>query len=170
MTTERTRDLVQRDRRHVWHPFTQMQGWIEDEEVVVIERGEGFWLTDTEGRRYLDGVSTLWCNIHGHGVEAIDGAVRQQLDRVAHSTLLGLANLPSIELAERLAWLTPGDLDRVFYSDAGATAVEAALKIAFQYQAQSGHGARRRFAAMSGAYHGDTVGSVSLGGLSPRGA
>ena len=165
MSSERTRGLVEADRRHVWHPFTQMQGWIAEEEVVVVERADGFWLFDSDGRRYLDGVSSLWCNVHGHRVEAIDRAVREQLGRVAHSTLLGLASVPSIELATRLAELAPGGLERVFYSDAGATAVEAALKIAFQYQAQRGQPERTRFAALGWAYHGDTVGSVSLGGI-----
>jgi adenosylmethionine-8-amino-7-oxononanoate aminotransferase len=123
------------------------------------------WLWDTEGHRYLDGVSSLWCNLHGHRVEAIDRAVEEQLAKIAHSTLLGLANVPSIELAARLVHLAPEGLARVFYSDAGATAVEAALKIAFQYQAQSGHPGRTRFAALDAAYHGDTMGSVSLGGI-----
>lgn len=162
---ERTRELVTLDRRHLWHPFTQMQAWIADEEVVVIERGEGCWLVDTEGRRYLDGVSSLWCNVHGHRVPAIDAAIREQLERVAHSTLLGLANVPSIELAARLAKLAPTGLTRVFYSDAGATAVEVALKLAFQYMAQTGRRTRTRFAALGAAYHGDTIGSVSLGGI-----
>jgi adenosylmethionine-8-amino-7-oxononanoate aminotransferase len=161
----RTRELVELDRRHVWHPFTQMSGWMTDEEVVVIEEGSGFWIKDTEGRRYLDGISSLWCNVHGHRVDAIDRAVREQLDRIAHSTLLGLANVPSIELAARLAAVAPPGLTRVFYSDAGATAVEAALKIAFQCQAQRGEARRTRFAALGSAYHGDTVGSVSLGGI-----
>jgi len=142
-----------------------MQGWITDEEVVVIEQGRGCWLTDSEGRRYLDGVSSLWCNVHGHRVDVIDEAIRRQLDRVAHSTLLGLANVPSIELAVRLTAAAPPGLTRVFYSDAGATAVEAALKIAFQYQVQRGERGRTRFAALGQAYHGDTVGSVSLGGI-----
>ena len=162
MTTE---ELVALDRRHVWHPFTQMQGWMEDEEVLVIQRGEGFWLEDTEGRRYLDGISSLWCNLHGHQVPEIDRAVREQLQQVAHTTLLGMASPPSIKLAARLAELSPGDLDRVFYSDAGATAVEAAVKMAFQYHVQRGDGGRTCFAALGDAYHGDTVGSVSLGGI-----
>ena len=95
----RTAALVEKDRRYLWHPFTQMQAWMGTEEPVVIERGEGHWLIDTEGRRYLDGVSSLWCNIHGHRVEAIDRAVSEQLKRIAHSTMLGLASVPSIELA-----------------------------------------------------------------------
>ena len=163
--TPTTEELIALDRRHVWHPFTQMQGWMDDEEVLVINKAQGFWLEDTDGRRYLDGISSLWCNMHGHRVEAIDQAVREQLDRVAHSTLLGMANTPSIQLAARLAEITPGDLDRVFYSDAGATAVEAALKMAFQYHVQRGDTGRDSFAALGDAYHGDTVGSVSIGGI-----
>jgi adenosylmethionine---8-amino-7-oxononanoate aminotransferase len=163
--TPTTEELIALDRRHVWHPFTQMQGWMDDEDVLVIDKAQGFWLEDTGGRRYLDGISSLWCNMHGHRVEAIDQAVREQLDRIAHSTLLGMANTPSIQLAARLAEITPGDLDRVFYSDAGATAVEAALKMAFQYHAQRGDTGRDSFAALSDAYHGDTVGSVSIGGI-----
>jgi len=163
----RTAALVEKDRRYLWHPFTQMQAWMGTEEPVVIERGEGHWLIDTEGRRYLDGVSSLWCNIHGHRVEAIDRAVSEQLKRIAHSTMLGLASVPSIELAEKLVSVAPAGLTRVFYSDAGATAVEAAIKIAFQYQRQTGNPSRTRFAALSLAYHGDTVGSVSVGGIEP---
>ncbi len=160
-----TEQLVDLDRRHVWHPFTQMQGWMDEEQVLVIQQAEGFWLQDTDGNRYLDGISSLWCNLHGHRVPEIDAAVREQLDRVAHSTLLGMANPPSIQFAARLATICPGDLNRVFYSDAGATAVEAALKMAFQCQAQRGEAGRTRFATLGQAYHGDTVGSVSLGGI-----
>jgi adenosylmethionine-8-amino-7-oxononanoate aminotransferase len=143
-----------------------MLDWMErSEEMVIIERGEGCWLVDTEGERYLDGISSLWCNVHGHSVGAIDRAVTEQLDQVAHSTLLGLANVPSIQLARRLVDIAPSGLTRVFYSDAGATAVEAAVKMAFQYMAQTGHGQRTRFAALGAAYHGDTMGSVSLGDI-----
>lgn len=162
---ERTRELVAADRRHVWHPFTQMQAWMTSDEVVVMERGEGCTLWDTRGRRYLDGISSLWCNVHGHRNPTIDGAVREQLDRVAHTTLLGQANVPSIELAARLAGHAPGELNRVFYSDAGATAVEAAIKIAYQYVHQTTGERRTAFAALGDAYHGDTMGSVSIGGI-----
>src|SRR3989339_72430 len=134
----RTLALIEADRQYLWHPFTQMKLWMESDEVIVIERGDGCWLFDTEGHKYLDGVSSLWCNIHGHRVAAIDDAIRSQLDQIAHSTLLGLANVPSIELARLLVENTPQGLSRVFYSDAGATAVEAAIKIAFQYQLQQG--------------------------------
>src|SRR5436853_2895796 len=122
------------DRRHVWHPFTQQLGWCEEEPPLVIDRGNGTNLYDVDGNAYIDGVYSLWCNVHGHRHPAIDAAVREQLARVAHTTLLGLGNVPSIELAHALVEIFPRGLTRVFYSDAGATAVEAALRIALQYQ------------------------------------
>jgi adenosylmethionine-8-amino-7-oxononanoate aminotransferase len=154
------------DLAHVWHPFTPMQAW-RDEDAPVIERGDGFFLIDTDGRRYLDGISSLWCNVHGHRVPEIDAAIREQLDRVAHTTLLGLASVPSIQLAQRLVELVPPGLTKVFYSDDGATAVEAALKIAYQYHRQKPDGTQERdlFASVGGAYHGDTIGSVSVGSI-----
>lgn len=157
-------DLEALDRRHLWHPFTQAEEW-DAEDFLVIESAEGCWLVDARGRRYLDGVSSLWVNLHGHRRPEIDRAVIDQLGRVAHSTLLGLASAPSIELAARLASLAPGRLSRVFYSDSGSTAVEVALKMAFQCCRQRGEGQRSRFVAFTDAYHGDTVGSVSLGGM-----
>lgn len=137
------------------------------EEIPVIVAGDGFHLIDTDGRRYLDGVSSLWCNVHGHRVPEIDEAIRRQLDQVAHSTLLGLDNVPSIRLAAALVRRMPAGLTRVFYSDNGSTAVEAALKIAYQYyrQRRSRPENRELFVSFSGAYHGDTVGSVSVGGI-----
>ncbi len=157
-------ELQALDRATVWHPFTPMA---EYDDPLVIVAGEGNCLVDAGGRRYLDGISSLWCNVHGHRRPEIDRAVRGQLGRIAHSTLLGLGNPPSIELARRLVERTPGDLDHVFYSDDGATAVEAALKIAFQYhgQKESPEPGRRRFVALQEAYHGDTLGSVSVGGI-----
>lgn len=164
------------DNEHVWHPFTPMQAY-RTEQAPIIERGAGFHLVDIEGRSYLDGISSLWCNVHGHCVPEIDEAIRDQLDRIGHSTLLGLSSPPSIELARRLVEITPPGLTKVFYTDSGATAVEAALKIAFQYHQQRalpGNGqnpqagtssARRLFGTVSGAYHGDTIGSVSVGSI-----
>jgi adenosylmethionine-8-amino-7-oxononanoate aminotransferase len=154
--------LVAWDRRHLWHPFTQMADWL-DEEPLVIAEAEGCWLVDTHGRRYLDGVSSLWCNVHGHRHPSLDAAVRAQLDRVAHTTLLGLGSVPSIELAHALVRVAPPGLTRVFYSDAGATAVEAALRIALQFQQLRGATARTRFASLVEAYHGDTLGAVGVG-------
>jgi adenosylmethionine---8-amino-7-oxononanoate aminotransferase len=160
-------DLASADHAHLWHPFTQQQGWTH-EEPLVIERAEGTDLLDAAGNRYIDGVSSLWCNVHGHRHPALDAAVRAQLGRVAHTTMLGLSHPPAIELAHRLAELAPPGLGRVFYSDSGSTAVEIALKMAFQFWQQQGEPAARRrtrFVALREAYHGDTVGSVSLGGI-----
>jgi adenosylmethionine-8-amino-7-oxononanoate aminotransferase len=157
-------NLADKDRTYVWHPFTQMRDWAAAE-PLIIARAEGNELIDVDGRRYLDGVSSLWVNVHGHHRREIDDAVRAQLDRVAHSTLLGLANVPSIELAERLVQIAPPGLTRVFYSDSGSTAVEVALKIAFQYQKQRGRPEKQKFLALTDAYHGDTVGAVSVGGI-----
>jgi adenosylmethionine-8-amino-7-oxononanoate aminotransferase len=161
--TEAIADL---DHTHVWHPFTQQREWF-DESPVVIERGEGAYLIDAHGRSYIDGVSSLWCNVHGHRHPAIDAAVRDQLDRVAHSTMLGLTHAGGAELAARLAALAPPGLSRVFYSESGSTAVEIALKMAFQYWQQRGgqHRRRTRFVSLAGGYHGDTLGSVSVGGI-----
>ena len=158
-------DVVRWDRAHLWHPFTQMQEWLA-EDPLVIAAGDGNYLVDADGRRYLDGVSSLWCNVHGHRHPAIDAAVRTQLDRVAHTTLLGLASPPSAELAARLAALAPRGLTRVFYSDAGATAVEIALKMAWQYWRLRGE-ERERFVALSEGYHGDTLGAMSVGFSQP---
>ncbi len=162
--SDRTDALIDADKRYVWHPFTQMREW-NDGAPLVIERGEGNYLIDSDGRRYLDGVSSLWVTVHGHGNEEINAAIRAQLDRIAHTTLLGLANAPSIELAERLVAIAPGGLDKVFYSDSGSTAVEIALKIAFQYWRHRGCPEKRRFVALENAYHGDTLGAVSVGGI-----
>jgi len=157
-------DLVSADRAFVWHPFTQQRGW-EREEPLIIERAEGTELVDAHGRSYIDGVSSLWCNVHGHQHPRIDAAIRDQLGRVAHSTMLGLSHPPAIELARRLAAIAPPGLTRCFYSDSGATSAEVALKMAFQYWHQRGEPGRTRFVALHGAYHGDTIGSVSVGGI-----
>jgi adenosylmethionine---8-amino-7-oxononanoate aminotransferase len=153
-------------RSHVWHPFTQMRAF-DAEAAPLIESGEGVWLTDTAGRRYIDGISSLWCNVHGHRHPGIDAAVRAQLERVSHSTMLGLSHPAAEELARRLVGLAPPGLERVFYSDSGSTAVEIALKMAFQYwqQAQDGRAGRTSFVYLENSYHGDTVGSVSVGGI-----
>ena len=163
-------DLVARDLAAVWHPFTQHSLW-EDDEPLVIDRAEGMYLIDTDGRRYLDGVSSLWVTVHGHGVPEIDAAVRAQLDKVAHSTFLGLTHEPGIALAEALLETAPrpapGDgspLRRVFYAGDGSSAVEAALKMAYQAAAQRGEH-RPLFVSVAEGYHGDTLGSVSVGGI-----
>ena len=159
--------LIEKDNRFVWHPFTPMRQWPDGANDVgrLIVAGDGFHLIDQEGRRLIDGFASLWCNLHGHRVGAIDEAIRAQLGHIAHSTLLGHAQTASIELAERLVHLSPGPLKKVFYSDSGATAVEVALKMAYQYWRNRGQSERRKFVALRESYHGDTVGSVSLGGI-----
>jgi adenosylmethionine-8-amino-7-oxononanoate aminotransferase len=156
-------NLAELDRTHLWHPFTQQQGWAEEDQVII-EAADRCELIDSEGRRYIDGVSSLWCNVHGHRHPVIDVAIREQMDRVSHSTMLGLSHRPAIELAERLVEIAPPGLTRVFYSDSGSTATEIALKMAFQYWHQRGE-RRTRFVSLRNAYHGDTIGSVSVGGI-----
>lgn len=162
MSRPSTADLAAWDRQYLWHPFTQMQDWLA-ETPLIIERGDGNYLIDTDGNRYLDGVSSLWCNVHGHRKRELDEALIAQTQRIAHTTMLGLANVPATELAKRLIELAPPGLTRVFYSDAGATAVEIALKLALQYWQLKGETKRTRFAALTEAYHGDTLGAVGVG-------
>ena len=168
--------LAQLDHAHVWHPFTPMRQW-RDQPPLIIERAEGFHLIDTDGNRYIDGVSSLWCNVHGHRVPEIDQAIRDQLDKVAHTTLLGLASPPSIQFATRLCEVVNASLQsptphtphptpqltKVFYSDAGATAVEVAFKMAVGYWHHTGQPEKNKFIGLAGAYHGDTTGSMSVG-------
>ena len=155
--------LAKWDREVVWHPFTQMSEY----EPLIIERASGCTLVDIHGREYLDGVSSLWCNVHGHRHPRLDAALREQLDRVAHVTALGSSNPTTIKLAKRLVDLTPPGLNHVFFSDSGATAVEVALKIAFQYwqQREDPQPNKTLYLTLDEAYHGDTMGSVSLGGV-----
>lgn len=155
-------ELKRLDHTYLWHPFTQMQEWMSGE-PCIIDRGEGHYLIDVQGKRYLDGVSSLWCNLFGHRREELDRALREQLNRIAHSTFLGLSHAPGIELAEKLVAIAPSGLQRVFYSDSGATAVEIALKMAVQYWQLRGEEGRTKFASLVEAYHGDTVGSMSVG-------
>jgi adenosylmethionine---8-amino-7-oxononanoate aminotransferase len=157
-------ELAALDRQVLWHPFTQQQGWLE-EDFPVIERADGATLYDIEGNPYLDGISSLWCTVHGHRHPAIDIAIKDQLDRVAHSTMLGLTHAPAIRLAERLVTLAPEGLTRVFYSDNGSTACEIALKMAYQWWHQRGEPGRTGFVCLRDSYHGDTIGSVSVGGI-----
>lgn len=162
-TTKQLREL---DKKYLWHPFTPMLDWLESD-PLIIERGEGAYLYDTDGNRYLDGVSSLWVNTHGHRAKLIDEYIREQLDKIAHSTLLGLSNVPAILLAEKLLAISPPGFTRVFYSDSGSTAVEIALKIAFQYQRQKKdpQPEKTKFISLVNAYHGDTLGAVSVGGI-----
>ena len=154
--------LKQLDHTYLWHPFTQMQEWM-GEDPVIISRGDGHYLVDDHGRKYLDGVSSLWCNVHGHRKKELDDALKDQIDRLAHSTFLGLSHVPGINLAHKLIEIAPKGLQRVFYSDSGATAVEIAMKIAVQYWQLKDDTQRIRIATLAESYHGDTVGSMSLG-------
>jgi adenosylmethionine-8-amino-7-oxononanoate aminotransferase len=159
-------EIEELDKRYIWHPFTQMSDW-EKEPQIVIESGIGSTLTDIHGKKYIDGVSSLWVTVHGHRKKEIDRAVSAQLKKIAHSTLLGLSNVPAVLLAEKLVQISPPGLSKVFYSDSGSTAVEIGLKIAFQYWQQKGQEYRGKtgFISLKEAYHGDTIGSVSVGGI-----
>ena len=156
--------LVAWDKRYLWHPFTQMQDWLT-EEVVIIERGEGCYLIDTAGNRYIDGTASMWTNVHGHNHPALNAALKAQLDKIAHTTLLGYSNIPAIQLAQKLVEITPAGLNKVFYSDNGSTAVEIALKMAYQYWRHQGEPQRKLFIHFDNAYHGDTIGAMSVGGI-----
>ena len=156
--------LVEWDKNYLWHPFTQMQDWLA-EDPVIIERGEGVYLIDIDGNRYLDGIASMWTNIHGHNHPELNTALKTQSDTIAHSTLLGYSNIPAIKLARKLVEITPSGLNKVFYSDNGSTAVEISLKIAIQYWQHKGQSGRNSFIHFDNAYHGDTVGAMSVGGI-----
>lgn len=158
--------LEDKDKKFIWHPFTQMKDYCA-EDPLIIEKGNGVYLYDIYGRKYIDGVSSLWLTVHGHRKKELDDAIRSQLRKIAHSTLLGLSNKPAIELAEKLVEIAPKGLTKVFYSDDGATSVEVALKIAFQYWKQKTNPKpkKKKFIAFRNAYHGDTIGAVSAGGI-----
>src|ERR1700730_16795256 len=164
--TERAQTLRDWDLAHLWHPFTPLADWAAAE-PLIIDHAEGVYLIDVEGRRYLDGVSSLWCNVHGHRQARLDHALHAQVDRIAHSTMLGLSNPAAIELAAALVALVPPGLSRVFYSDSGAEAVEVAIRMAAQYWQLAGQSARTLFVTLDEAYHGDTMGAASLGYSEP---
>lgn len=164
LSTSKTALYKMWDKHCLWHPFTQMKDWLKDE-PLIIERAKGVYLYDTQGKRYIDGVSSLWVNVHGHGHPHIDAALKRQISRLSHSTLLGLANAPAVELAAELIKIAPKGLAKVFYSDNGSTAVEIALKMAYQYWQNTGHASKRTLVHLSNSYHGDTLGSVSVGGI-----
>lgn len=158
------KDLARFDKKYVWHPFTQMRDW-QRENPLIIEEAKGAYLKDIRGNWFLDGVSSLWVNIHGHRRQEIDCAIKKQLNKVAHSTLLGLANVPSIKLAQELIKIAAKGLTKVFYSDNGSTSVEVALKMSFQYWQHKGKKQKTKFIYLENSYHGDTLGSVSVGGI-----
>ena len=162
-----TQALIAADKAHGWHPFTPMREWCApDHEPLVLVSGEGALLRDSAGREYIDGNSSIWTNLHGHRHPKIDAAIRAQLDRVAHTSFLGFTNPPAAQLAAELVALFPPDtLTRAFFSDDGSTAVEVAVKMTLQYWRQRGEPDRRVFIAFRDAYHGDTLGAASLGGI-----
>lgn len=153
--------LVEWDRQYLWHPFTHMKQYLQ-EEPVIIRRGKGMKLQDTLGRWYYDGTSSIWLNVHGHNVLVLNQAIKAQLERIAHSTLLGQANVPAVVLARRLVEVAPTGLRRVFYSDNGSTAVEVAIKMAIQFWANKGTPSKRYIIGFRNGYHGDTLGAVSV--------
>lgn len=157
--------LKEIDHKHLWHPFTQSRDWLK-EDPLIIERGEGVELIDIKGQRYLDGVSSLWCNVHGHSVPELTQVMQEQIETLCHSTLLGLSHRPILELTEKLLELTPKNLTRAFYCDSGSNAVEAALRMAIEFFQKSGKPTcrkRTKFVSLLGAYHGDTLGAVNVG-------
>ena len=156
--------IAQWDHQYVWHPFTQMKQWAGQEPLVIVG-GEREFLIDARGNRYIDGVSSMWCNVHGHNHPAINEAMIDQIGRISHSTLLGLTSPPGVVLARRLVEIAPGKLAKVFFSDNGSTAVEIACKMAFAYWRHRGRPERKSFVALRNAYHGDTIGAVSVGGI-----
>ncbi|WP_332631443.1 adenosylmethionine--8-amino-7-oxononanoate transaminase [Halalkalibacter flavus] len=158
-----THELIKKSKKHLWLPFTQMKDY--DLDPLIIESGNGIKVKDIHGKEYYDGFSSVWLNVHGHRKKELDQAIKDQLEKIAHSTLLGMTNVPATELAERLVELTPDDLTRVFYSDSGAEAMEIALKMAFQYWKNIGKPQKQKFVSMKEGYHGDTIGAVSVGAI-----
>ncbi|HTG82928.1 MAG TPA: adenosylmethionine--8-amino-7-oxononanoate transaminase [Geobacteraceae bacterium] len=159
-----TKTLRDYDRRYVWHPFTQMKEWEEDAPLVIVS-GDGSWLIDSDGNRWLDGVASIWTNVHGHCKREVNEAVKRQVDRLEHTTQLGLANDQAALLAKRLVEIAPPGLAKVFYSDNGSTAMEVGIKMAFQYWRHRGRPEKTKFISFRNAYHGDTVGCMSVGGI-----
>ena len=164
MPKSQVQRLKKWDKKYIWHPFTQMKDWVKDE-PLIIDSADGIYLKDIDGNIYMDGVSSLWVNLHGHRQPLIDGAIKQQIDKVSHSTLLGLSNTPAVELAKRLVEMAPSGLKKVFYSDNGSTAVEIAIKMAYQYWQNIGQVKKTGLIHLSNSYHGDTLGAVSVGGI-----
>ncbi|MBT2572365.1 adenosylmethionine--8-amino-7-oxononanoate transaminase [Bacillus sp. ISL-51] len=155
--------IIEKSKKYLWLPFTQMKDY--DENSLIIESGNGIKLKDINGKEYYDGFSSVWLNVHGHRKKELDEAIKKQLEKIAHSTLLGMTNVPATELAEMLINITPEKLTRVFYSDSGAEAMEIALKMAFQYWKNTGNPEKQKFISMKNGYHGDTIGAVSVGSI-----
>ena len=158
-----SKTLYESSTKHLWLPFTQMTDFERD--PLIIESGKGIKVKDINGKEYYDGYSSLWLNVHGHRRKEIDDAIKTQLDSIAHSTLLGAANVPAIQLAEKLINISPNHLQRVFYSDSGAESIEIAIKMAYQYWQNNGKTNKKKFVALTNGYHGDTVGAISVGSI-----
>lgn len=156
-------ELIEKSKKYLWLPFTQMKDY--DKDPFIVESGNGIKLKDINGNEYYDGFSSVWLNVHGHRKKELNDALKKQLEKIAHSTLLGMTNIPATELAEKLIEISPDKLTRVFYSDSGAEAIEIALKMAFQYWKNIGKGEKQKFIAMQNGYHGDTIGAVSVGSI-----
>lgn len=166
VSLETSAKLKLTDLKNLWHPFTQAKVWLEEENPLIIEKAEGVELIDVEGRRYLDGVSSLWCNVHGHNVPALTEVIQLQAEKLVHSTLLGITHRPILELTERLLGFLPPSLTRVFYADSGSTAVEAGLRMALEWWQNQGSASAKqktKLASLYGGYHGDTMGAVGVG-------
>jgi len=157
-------ELIKWDKEYFWHPFTQMKVYREEDNVIV-ERGEGVYIYDIHGNKYLDGVASLWCNVHGHNHPKLNQAIIEQVNKIAHFTTLGASNVPAIVFAKRLVDITPEGLNKVFYSEDGSEAMEIAIKIAYHYWHNKGEKKKNKFITLNEAYHGDTIGSVSVGGI-----
>ncbi|MGM0874693.1 MAG: adenosylmethionine--8-amino-7-oxononanoate transaminase [Bacillota bacterium] len=158
-----TQELIEKSKKYLWLPFTQMKDY--DENPLIIESGKGIKVKDINGKEYYDGFSSVWLNVHGHRKKELDDAIKKQLEKIAHSTLLGMTNVPATELAEKLIEISPEKLTRVFYSDSGAEAMEIALKMAFQYWKNVGKPEKQKFISMRNGYHGDTIGAISVGSI-----
>ncbi|HEY6536487.1 MAG TPA: adenosylmethionine--8-amino-7-oxononanoate transaminase, partial [Candidatus Nitrosocosmicus sp.] len=154
--------LDKNDKQFVWHPYTQMKDWIKQDNNKVISKGDDFYLIDSNGNRYLDGIASMWCNVWGHGQNEVTDAMIEQIKILQHSTLFGLANEPSVNLAEELLKISKG-MDRVFYTDNGSTAIEVAIKMALQYYSNIGKPEKKRFISLENGYHGDTIATMSIG-------
>ncbi|MFH1612447.1 MAG: adenosylmethionine--8-amino-7-oxononanoate transaminase [bacterium] len=163
---EKTYSLSSWDKKYIWHPFTQMKDYLE-EENLIIEQGKGSYIKDINGKWFLDGVSSLWVNVYGHQKKEIDTAIIKQIKKISHTTLLGISNVSSILLAKKLVEISPKDLNKVFYSDNGSTAVEIALKMAFQYwqQKKDPIPSKTKFVFFENSYHGDTIGAINVGSI-----
>ena len=164
MSKSQAKRLKQWDKEYIWHPFTQMKDWARND-PLIIDSADGIYLKDIDGNIYMDGVSSLWVNVHGHAQAHIDAALKKQIDKLSHSTLLGLSNTPAIELAKCLVKIAPQGLKKVFFSDNGSTSVEIAIKMAYQYWQNIGQSKKTGLVHLSNSYHGDTLGSVSVGGI-----